>query len=76
MPLIFQEALQLKAFRLRLPRRNLPRKPCLRSLPAGLRILLVDDVWTTGTTLLRTDRYGWIELSTDGAALWVDVEKK
>jgi competence protein ComEC len=29
-----------------------------------------------GTTLLRTDHKGWIELSTDGARLWVEVEKK
>ena len=28
------------------------------------------------TTLLRTDRNGWITLSTDGTKLWVDVEKK
>jgi competence protein ComEC len=28
------------------------------------------------TTLLRTDRNGWIELSTDGARMWVNVEKK
>jgi beta-lactamase superfamily II metal-dependent hydrolase len=27
-------------------------------------------------TLLRTDRNGWITLSTDGAGLWVEVEKK
>ena len=27
-------------------------------------------------TLLRTDRNGWITLSTDGTQLWVDVEKK
>ena len=27
------------------------------------------------TTLLRTDRNGWIELSTDGARMWVAVEK-
>ena len=29
-----------------------------------------------GTTLLRTDQNGWITLSTDGARLWVEVEKK
>jgi competence protein ComEC len=28
-----------------------------------------------GTRLLRTDRNGWIEVSTDGARMWVDVEK-
>jgi beta-lactamase superfamily II metal-dependent hydrolase len=26
-------------------------------------------------TLLRTDRNGWIEVSTDGAGMWVKVEK-
>jgi len=26
-------------------------------------------------TLLRTDRDGWIELTTDGAQMWVEVEK-
>ena len=30
----------------------------------------------TGTTLLRTDRNGWIKVSTDGVRMWVDVEKK
>jgi competence protein ComEC len=30
----------------------------------------------SGITLLRTDRNGWISLSTDGIGLWVDVEKK
>jgi competence protein ComEC len=29
-----------------------------------------------GTTLLRTDRNGWIEVSTDGMRMWADVEKK
>ena len=29
-----------------------------------------------GYTLLRTDRNGWIELSTDGKQMWVEVEKK
>jgi hypothetical protein len=28
-----------------------------------------------GFTLLRTDRNGWIELTTDGEQLWVEVEK-
>jgi competence protein ComEC len=28
------------------------------------------------TKLLRTDRNGWIEISTDGAGMWVEVEKK
>jgi len=28
------------------------------------------------TTLLRTDRNGWISLSTDGTKFWVDVQKK
>jgi competence protein ComEC len=29
-----------------------------------------------GRTLLRTDRNGWIELSTDGERLWIEVEQK
>ncbi len=29
-----------------------------------------------GYTLLRTDQDGWIELTTDGERLWVEVEKK
>lgn len=35
-------------------RRRLPRKAVRRTGPAAGRILLVDDVWTTGTTLLRS----------------------
>jgi beta-lactamase superfamily II metal-dependent hydrolase len=31
---------------------------------------------TEGYTLLRTDQNGWIELSTDGQQLWVEVERK
>jgi hypothetical protein len=27
-------------------------------------------------SLLRTDKNGWIELSTDGERLWVEVERK
>jgi hypothetical protein len=27
-----------------------------------------------GYTILRTDRSGWIELSTDGEQMWVEVE--
>ena len=29
-----------------------------------------------GYTLLRTDRHGWIHLSTDGQQLWVEVERE
>jgi hypothetical protein len=29
-----------------------------------------------GYTLLRTDRNGWIELSTDGERMWVEVDKR
>jgi len=29
-----------------------------------------------GYTLLRTDRDGWIELSTDGQQMWVEVERR
>ena len=28
-----------------------------------------------GYTLLRTDKNGWIELSTDGEEMWVEAEK-
>jgi competence protein ComEC len=28
------------------------------------------------TTLLRTDRDGWVEISTDGERMWVNVQKK
>jgi beta-lactamase superfamily II metal-dependent hydrolase len=28
-----------------------------------------------GYTVLRTDRNGWIELSTDGEKMWVEVER-
>ena len=28
-----------------------------------------------GTRLLRTDQNGWIEVSTDGSGMWVEVEK-
>jgi competence protein ComEC len=35
---------------------------------------LLDEL--AGTSLLRTDRNGWIEVSTDGEGVWVDVEKK
>jgi competence protein ComEC len=30
----------------------------------------------SGYTLLRTDRNGWIHLSTDGQQMWVEVERK
>ncbi len=29
-----------------------------------------------GYTLLRTDQNGWIELTTDGDRLWVEVERR
>jgi beta-lactamase superfamily II metal-dependent hydrolase len=29
-----------------------------------------------GYTLLRTDRNGWIQLSTDGEQLWIEVERR
>jgi beta-lactamase superfamily II metal-dependent hydrolase len=29
-----------------------------------------------GYTLLRTDQNGWIELSTDGEQIWIEVEKR
>ncbi len=27
-------------------------------------------------TLLRTDQNGWIDISTDGQGMWIEVEKK
>jgi beta-lactamase superfamily II metal-dependent hydrolase len=30
----------------------------------------------SGYSLLRTDRSGWIEISTDGSQIWVKVEKR
>jgi len=29
-----------------------------------------------GYTLLRTDQNGWIEITTDGTQMWVEVEHK
>jgi hypothetical protein len=29
-----------------------------------------------GNGSLRIDRYGWIELTTDGEQMWVEVERK
>jgi beta-lactamase superfamily II metal-dependent hydrolase len=29
-----------------------------------------------GYTILRTDRHGWIELSSDGEQMWVEVERR
>jgi competence protein ComEC len=43
--------------------------------PDGLPAQSVLDE-LAGITLLRTDRNGWITVSTDGAGLWVEVEKK
>jgi competence protein ComEC len=43
--------------------------------PDGLPAQSVIDS-LSGITLLRTDRNGWITLTTDGTGLWVDVENK
>jgi hypothetical protein len=42
-----------------------------RALPSPETLELV-----AGYTVLRTDKHGWIELTTDGERLWVAVEKK
>jgi beta-lactamase superfamily II metal-dependent hydrolase len=42
-----------------------------RNLPDAETLESVD-----GYTLLRTDQNGWIELSTDGEQMWVEVERK
>jgi competence protein ComEC len=34
------------------------------------------EAFLSGYTLLRTDRNGWIHLSTDGEQLWVEVESR
>jgi hypothetical protein len=41
-----------------------------RGMPSKETLLAVE-----GYTLLRTDRNGWIELSTDGERMWVEVEQ-
>jgi beta-lactamase superfamily II metal-dependent hydrolase len=43
--------------------------------PNGLPDQSVLDA-LAGITLLRTDRNGWIEVSTDGVGMWVDVQRK
>jgi competence protein ComEC len=43
--------------------------------PDGLPAQSVLDS-LAGITLLRTDRNGWIDVSTDGVGMWVEVEKK
>lgn len=41
-----------------------------RGLPSSEVLRLLE-----GTTVLRTDRHGWIELSTEGTHIWVEVER-
>jgi len=51
----------------------------LLSLAAGDRDGLPDPESLTaleGYNLLRTDRNGWIELTTDGEQMWVWTERK
>lgn len=43
----------------------------LQDLPAPETLALLQ-----GYTVLRTDRDGWIELTTDGQQMWVKVERK
>ena len=43
--------------------------------PNGLPDQVVLDS-LSNTTLLRTDRNGWIEVSTDGVGMWVEVQRK
>jgi beta-lactamase superfamily II metal-dependent hydrolase len=42
----------------------------LQDLPSPETLALLQ-----GYTVLRTDRNGWIELSTDGVQMWVEVEE-
>ncbi len=51
----------------------------LLSVGAGEEQSVLDpgfEAFLTGYTLLRTDENGWIHLSTDGAGLWVEVERQ
>ncbi|MBU2611685.1 MAG: hypothetical protein KJ606_12190 [Chloroflexi bacterium] len=43
--------------------------------PDGMPAQAVLDA-LQGITLLRTDRVGWIQVSTDGEQMWVEVERK
>jgi beta-lactamase superfamily II metal-dependent hydrolase len=43
--------------------------------PDGLPDLATLDA-LKGYNLLRTDRNGWIELTTDGNQMWVEVERQ
>ena len=58
---------------------NLRPQVVLLSVAAGDREGLPDPETVKaveGYTVLRTDCNGWIELSTDGKQMWVEVEKK
>ena len=44
--------------------------------PQGLPDPSVLNALNGTTTLLRTDRDGWIEVSTDGKQWWLEVERK
>jgi predicted membrane metal-binding protein len=44
------------------------------SFSAALGLVFYADP-LQGYTVLRTDRNGWIELTTDGERMWVEVER-
>jgi beta-lactamase superfamily II metal-dependent hydrolase len=43
----------------------------IQGLPSPETIQAIQDY-----SVLRTDRNGWIELSTDGEKMWIEVEKR
>jgi competence protein ComEC len=58
---------------------NLSPQIAVLSVAAGDPAGLPDEsvlAALSGSTLLRTDRNGWIEVSTDGEQLWVAVDRK
>jgi len=42
---------------------------------AGLWPFLDDLGWPPGIELLRADSHGWVDISTDGAQMWVRAER-
>ena len=61
------------------PCRNLQPQAVLLSVALNDREGRPDEALLqalAGTTLLRTDQSGWIQLRTDGQQLWVEVERR
>ena len=56
---------------------KLTRRWCCSAWPPGQPGPLPKTLEAVqGYTLLRTDRNGWIELTTDGEQMWVEVERR